>query len=88
MAVQLVSGYGRQASSLPDVARASMELNRLLLDFLDEAAQCILQDAEARSAKNKLSPSKSRAISFLQSPQLKFIQCFALTPLPMPRSRR
>jgi hypothetical protein len=83
---QAITKDGLEEGCLPEDVRASIWRSKLALSFAHNAMQCIL--SRAPSGTPPPSPAASRAVALLQGPPLKFVQCFAITPLPLPRCLR
>ncbi|BDA44330.1 Uncharacterized tRNA/rRNA methyltransferase YfiF at C-terminar half [Coccomyxa sp. Obi] len=73
------------SSSLPAEVQASVARARLALGCTQLATLCLLRCA---APDDSLREAAARAVDMLQRPTMKFVQCFALTPLPLPGGRR
>ncbi len=73
------------SSSLPAEVQVSVARARLALGCTQLATLCLLRCA---AHADSLREAAARAVDMLQRPTMKFVQCFALTPLPLPGGRR
>lgn len=73
------------SSSLPAEVEASVARARLALECTQLAMLCMLRSAQRTGA---LTEAAAHAANLLLRLASKFVQCFALTPLPLPGSRR
>ena len=65
--------------------QASVARARLALVCTQLAMLCLLR---CTGHHDSLTEAAARAVDSLQRPTMKFVQCFALTPLPLPGGRR
>ena len=73
------------SSSLPAEVQASVARAKLAIKCTQLATLCVLRCAAPTGA---LTESAAHAVDALQRSAFKFVQCFALTPLPLPGGRR
>ncbi len=73
------------SSNLPAEVQASVARAKLAIRCTQLATLCMLRSA---APTGTLTEAAARAADLLQRAALKFVQCFALIPLPLPGGRR